>query len=298
MNIDMQSSFLGPSVPDLSYLVQNGSLVPDGAQVFRELIYSYYTLYGRKFPWRATDNPYNIFVSEIMLQQTQTYRVEPIYELFIKELPDFHSLAAASNREVIRLWQGLGYNRRALNVQKTAQRIIDQYDGQFPNDPKIAVSFPGIGPATAASICVFAFNRPTVFIETNIRAVFIHLFFGHQLQVHDKDIVPLVEQTVDGPNCRHWYYALMDYGVMLKKLYKNPARKSAHYAVQSKFEGSHRQVRGHILRLLSQCSKLSSDQLLSLLQKDLNCAQEKAIAALEQLCAENLVRQRDGYYFL
>jgi A/G-specific adenine glycosylase len=185
-----------------------------------------------------------------MLQQTQTQRVVEKYEAFIRHFPDFVSLDKASLQEVLTQWQGLGYNRRAIALKKCAEVVIREYRGRLPSSVDELIKLPGIGKATASSIRVFAFNKPAVFIETNIRAVFIHFFFRESDRVSDADILPLVEQTLDASNPREWYSALMDYGVMLKKTFQNPARKSMHHKKQSRFEGSNRQLRGRILKTL------------------------------------------------
>lgn len=192
-------------------------LKPDEVTSFQEMIWNFYHLAGRSFPWRNVNDPYRVMISEIMLQQTQTYRVLPKYEQFIHEFSSFHSLAAASLRDVLSVWQGLGYNRRGKLLHEASQIIVTTYGGRLPDDQHVLVTLPGIGPATAASVSSFAFNKPTVFIETNIRSVFIHSFFSNEEKVSDRQIMPLVAQTLDHRNPREWYYALMDYGVMLKK---------------------------------------------------------------------------------
>ncbi len=217
---------------------------------FQKTIYSYYCAHRRDFPWRNTTDPYRIFVSEVMLQQTQAERVVPKYEAFIKKFPNFKKLSQAPTREVLSAWQGLGYNRRALALQKSAQIVVENYKGTLPDAPLVLDALPGIGVHTAGSIAAFAYNHPSVFIETNIRSVFIHFFFNDRGDVSDKELVPLVEKMLDQDNPREWYFALMDYGVMLKKTLGNPSRRSKHHAKQSKFIGSRRQVRGQILKLL------------------------------------------------
>lgn len=267
----------------------NNLLTDAGVLTFRQLIYDYYAANKREFVWRWTHDPYHIVVSEIMLQQTQTSRVVEKYLQFITALPTFEALAHASQREVLTLWSGLGYNRRGLALQGIAQRVVAEFHGQLPADPVLLQTFKGIGPNTAGSICAFAFNMPVVFIETNIRALFIHTFFKDRPdKVHDKELLPLIAQTVDTGNAREWYYALMDYGVMLKKQFKNPSRKSASHARQSTFEGSERQIRGMIIKLLTQFSALSFEQLIELIQKEPRRIERN----LEDLCAENLVRKR------
>ena len=236
---------------------------------FKKIIWNYYRTQGRLFDWRHVDDPYKVFISEVMLQQTQTVRVAQKYPLFISVFPDFKTLAQASLKEVLLQWQGLGYNRRGMYLQRAAQIIMQEHAGLFPNDPQILIKLPGVGKATAASICAFAFNTPTIFIETNIRAVFIHFFFADKDSVHDHEIMPLLEASLDKEYSRDWYYALMDYGVMLKKTLVNPSRKSKHHAKQSKFEGSDRQIRGMILRILTQQqAPILSEVLIALTKKD------------------------------
>ncbi len=258
---------------------------------FRKFIWDFYHNQGRSFAWRNSEsfvsssgvmadnssgtmaehvNPYHVVVSEIMLQQTQTYRVEPKYEQFIELFPDFETLACAPLRSVLSAWQGLGYNRRGKYLQQIAQKVVVDFNGVLPDDPNVLETFPGIGKGTAGSICAFAFNKPTIFIETNIRTVFIHSFFQNQDTVHDKELLPLIAQTVDIDNPREWYYALMDYGVHLKKLHANPSRKSKHHSKQSKFEGSDRQIRGMIIKMLTEHPSLDHGQLFTFITKDLS----------------------------
>ena len=228
---------------------------------FKKLIWDYYREHQRVFAWRKTTDPYAILVSEIMLQQTQTDRVAKKFPEFLKIFPTFTALAPAPLADVLRAWQGLGYNRRAIALQKIAVRVLSEFGGHLPNNPEMLETFPGIGPNTAGSICAFAFNEPTVFIETNIRTVFLHHFFPEADEVHDRQLLPLIEQTLDRKNPREWYYALMDYGVQLKKLHKNPSRRSAHHTKQSKFVGSDRQVRGAIIRHLVNKQHITLNQI-------------------------------------
>lgn len=230
---------------------------------FRRLIWQHYRAHGRAMPWRTTQDPYAILISECMLQQTQVDRVIRKYAAFMAQFPDFGVLARSPLRDVLAAWQGLGYNRRALWLHRLAKTILAQYEGVLPDDPMILRTLPGIGPGTAGAIAAFAFHTPTVFIETNIRRVFIHFFFSNPKKskrrrsgatigtgmagVGDTEILSLVERTVSRKNPREWYYALMDYGAMLGQRRDNPNRRSKHYAVQPRFEGSRRQLRGKIL---------------------------------------------------
>ena len=230
---------------------------------FKEFIWDFYHKNKRDFAWRNTDNPYYILVSEIMLQQTQTHRVINKYEEFIAAFPTVESLAAASLRDVLHVWQGLGYYRRARFLHQSAQKVVTEYAGMLPQDPKLLQTFPGIGPNTAGSVCAFAFNAPTLFIETNIRAVYIHSFFRDKTGVTDKELLPLIAATLDYDNPREWYYALMDYGVFLKLNTTNPSRKSVHHVKQSKFEGSDRQIRAKILKHIVKNEKVSHQNILA-----------------------------------
>jgi len=281
---------------------------------FQKSIYDYYTIFGRPFPWRETTEPYHIFVSEVMLQQTQTSRVVAKYLAFIQKFPDFKTLANASQYDLLQVWQGLGYNRRALALQKSARLIIEKYEGVLPESPEELITLPGIGPATAASIAAFAFNSPTVFVETNIRVVFFHFFFQEKESVHDNEILDLVAQTVTRglsvvtQNPRTWYYALMDYGVMLKAQGINPLKKSKHYTKQSAFQGSDRQIRGAILKVLLSNREQTVEQVTTTLQKKLpqkSSDKKKATnfpqrveRIVAQLLDESFVAYEDNYLII
>ncbi len=230
---------------------------------FQKKIYTYYREHKRTLPWRNTTNPYRILVSEVMLQQTQSSRVIPKYKAFLEAFPNARVLAESSVRDVLSLWQGLGYNRRALLLKCTAEAIITKHKGRFPKTFNELVALPGIGPYTASALMAFAYNTPTVMIETNIRAVFIHFFFPKSKKVPDAKLLPLIEKYMDRENPRGWYNALMDYGAMLKATVPNPSRKSKHHTKQSKFNGSMRQVRGAIIRLYTENPKISQSRLVS-----------------------------------
>jgi len=237
--------------PDYSKRYQQKGMTADVILDFQEFVFSFYEKNGRHdMEWRHTTDPYRIIVSEIMLQQTQVPRVAQIYPEFISKFPDAKSLADAAESEVLAAWQGMGYNRRALNLQKLCRIIINECNGKFPLNPEELVKLPGIGPATSCSISAFAYNSPVVFIETNIRRVILHLFFRDKEDIDDSSIYPIVEASLPRERSREWYWALMDLGTEMKKTIPNPNRKSKHYVKQSKFEGSNRQIRGDILKKL------------------------------------------------
>ncbi|MDR1626936.1 MAG: A/G-specific adenine glycosylase [Spirochaetia bacterium] len=269
----------------------------DRVSRFKTLIRTHYRRFGRSFPWRETRDPYGICVSEIMLQQTQTERVLKKYPPFIAAFPSFESLAAARLGDVLALWQGLGYNRRAKALREIAVAVCADFGGVLPGAPDILRGFPGIGPATAGSLAAFAYNKPSVFIETNIRRVFLHFFFEGRENVHDREILPLVEASLDKKNPRTWYYGLMDYGVYLKTLYPNANKRSAHYAPQSRFENSNRQVRGAIIKALTQTSG-KKDRYLSLeeLTRKTGFGYGRVKKAAEALAAEDMVAEKEERY--
>ncbi|MEJ5330065.1 MAG: A/G-specific adenine glycosylase [Desulfobaccales bacterium] len=233
---------------------------------FRREIYRHYALHGRRLPWRETRDPYAIWVSEIMLQQTPVARVLPRYPVFLAAFPDFAALHRAPLSRVLAVWQGLGYPRRALALKETAGRVLIDHGGRLPQEPEELQQLPGIGPATAGAVCAFAFEVPVAFIETNIRRVFRHFFFSREAEVPDRELLPLVARTLDRRRVREWYYALMDYGVWLKKqgvAGNGPAKRQAPYG------GSDRQVRGEILRALLATPGLTPEELAAALGRDL-----------------------------
>ena len=236
-------------------------------------------------PWRQTTDPYKIFISEVMLQQTQVDRVIPKFESFIQKFPTIQHLASAEFKDVLLQWSGLGYNRRALWLHQAAKEVTEKYSGIIPDSIEKLTQLKGVGHNTAAAICAYAFNRPVNYIETNIRAVFIHHFFQDRDDVHDKELLPLVEEYVDKIHPREWYWALMDYGVYLKKLHKNPARMSKHHIKQSTFEGSNRQLRGRILKLLLEEGAVS----LGMVAERFPTKEAKVEDVFEDLVNEGLV---------
>ena len=244
-----------------SFALKNKTFSPFLFDSFRRSIHEFYLHNKREFSWRNAITPYRIVVSEIMLQQTQTQRVEQKFDFFLQHFPDFESLACAELSDVLRVWVGLGYNRRARVLHAIAQQVVKEWGGKLPSDVVLLETLYGIGPATAASIVAFAFNKPTIFIETNIRAVFLHIFFNNEESISDVFLMPLVEAALDVNSPREWYYALMDYGVIIKKIYENPAKRSKHYVQQPKFEGSDRQIRGGIVKLAARTKMVTVDQI-------------------------------------
>jgi A/G-specific adenine glycosylase len=273
----------------------SGDGVPSpGISEFQQMVMSYYGQHGRDMAWRHTSDPYQILVSEIMLQQTQVERVTQKFPEFIETFPDFTALAAASLADVLTAWQGLGYNRRAVSLQKCAVKILTEYHGILPADVDKLATFPGIGRATASSIAAFAFNMPVIFIETNIRRVFIHFFFSGSETVNDSEILPLVERALYRPNPRGWYWALMDLGSALRKTVSNPNRRSAHYTRQSSFEGSDRKIRGIILKILLKEQVLEEEEFVIRLAED----RARVLRILAVLETEGFIQRQGSGYLL
>jgi A/G-specific adenine glycosylase len=274
----------GPVIPQLQR--------PPPIREFQKAVLAYYRAHGRDLAWRHTTDPYRILVSEIMLQQTRVERVAVKYPLFTGRFPDFSSLASAPLPDVLLAWQGMGYNRRAISLQKCARRVVDEYNGTLPHNPDILETFPGIGRATAASIGAFAFNLPVVFIETNIRRVFIHYFFGDSGTVSDAEIIPHAKKALWQKDPRTWYNALMDLGTDLMMNVENPNRRSRQYTKQAPFGGSDRKIRGAVIRLLLADGELDEETIIRKLAEN----RDRVVRILEDLGNEGfLLRSGSGY---
>lgn len=220
----------------------------------------------RDFPWRNVDDAYAVLVSEVMLQQTQVKRVLGRWERFLEKFPTPDALAAASTSDVVGEWQGLGYNRRALALKRACEICSQDFGGKLPETVDELMALPGIGPATAAGVVAFAYNKRAMYLETNVRTVFLHEVFPDEEGIRDKQLEPLVRATCPADNPRSWYYALLDYGAHLKTTFGNASRRSAHYTRQSTFEGSRRQKRAEVVRIvLAAEGAISLDEVHSLL---------------------------------
>jgi A/G-specific adenine glycosylase len=251
-------------------------------------------MHGRDLPWRKRVNPYRVLVSEIMLQQTQVERVIEKYREFLAAFPDFSCLANAPTAKLLRMWSGMGYNRRALALKALARKVVEEHNGRLPSDMEKLLALPGIGKYTAGAVMAFAFNKPIMFMDTNIRRVYLHEFFRDRHGVLDDELLPLIGRTMDAVNPRKWYNALMDYGTMLKKEHANPNRRSAHYVRQSPFENSNRQVRGRIVKVLVAGAPLNAAQIV----KQTGMDKERVKKNLIRLCEEGFIKKQGRAYTL
>ena len=259
---------------------------------FRSFVYAHASENPRSYPWRETCDPWEILVSEVMLQQTQTKRVASRFASFTARYPIPLALAESSVEELLGLWKGLGYNRRGLNLKRCAERIVSDHEGRVPNDQEALEALPGIGPYTASAVRAFAFSEPVVLIETNIRRLFLYVFFKDREDVHDREILIRIEEALDRSDPKAWYAALMDLGSDLARHVENPNRKSRHYTKQSRFEGSDRQIRGRILDVLLTGTKDESELTA------LPFERTRITAQLEALEREGFITPHEGVWRL
>jgi len=267
------------------------SISDNKISVFQQKIWDFYKKNKRAFAWRETTDPYKILLSEIMLQQTQTTRVKEKYKEFLEKFPTVKDLASASLENVLKTWIGMGYNRRARYLYDAAKMVTIKYNGIIPKTVEELDELPGIGFATASAIATFAYNVPVVFIETNIRRVFIHSFFNDRVGVEDAELMPIIERALNSDKSRDWYYALMDYGAYLGKLKDNPNKKSKHYSLQSPFIGSDRQIRGKILKLLL-LKNYSKEKLIKILDVE----SDRLVSILNKLVKDKMIKKNSKSY--
>jgi len=240
---------------------QEHRLSPETAAGFRTLVYERALSCRRDLPWRNTRDPYAILVSELMLQQTQVVRVIAKFESWMQRFPDADSLAFARQEEVLSLWSGLGYNRRALALHRAAAMLVTEYGSAVPRDEAALLKLPGVGVYTARAVLAFAFDIPSAFLETNIRTVLLRHFFPGEEGVKDAELFGVAEIVLDREQPRVWYNALMDYGVALKKEEGNHSARAAGYRKQEAFSTSFRRVRGEVLRRVLARSPLKLSEL-------------------------------------
>lgn len=276
------------------------------AQRVSEIIWEYWKEHGRHdLPWRKTTDPYKILVSEVMLQQTQVERVIPYYKNFLKQYPNVKTLAEAPLSEVLKLWQGLGYNRRAKMLHEAVKYILSHqpvYTASentrlnlvFPGSAAELEKLPGVGSYTAGAVAAFAYNHDEIFIETNIRTVVTHHVFPGEEQVSDAQVREVLEKMHPKGSAREWYAALMDYGAHLKRSGVRINARAKGYTKQSMFTGSAREARGAVVRCLS-AGSASKQQLLKLLPAE---RKEQLEEQLTKLLREGLIEKTGRSYCL
>lgn len=284
---------------------------------------AWFAAHGRDLPWRHTRDPYRILVSELMLQQTQVERVIPKYHAFLAQFPDVHALAAAPTSAVITAWQGLGYNRRAVYLQRTAQAVVSQYGGEFPRDVAALKALPGIGAYTSGAIACFAFEQDVAFLDTNIRRVVIRLWSDpHQPIPNEQELTALAASQVPAGQGWAWNQAIMELGAVIctAKSPKCPlcplrsdcadyaARRAADMALaplptpaprrvaerkDAPFVGSNRHIRGRIIDALRVAPQTHAALRAMLATHGINCDEHKFTTIIAGLIRDQLVVQ-DG----
>lgn len=190
-------------------------MIDNLSDIQREIL-DWFDAHRRDLPWRHTRDPYAIMVSEIMLQQTQVDRVLPYWHAWMKRWPTVDDLAAAPVAEVIRAWKGLGYNRRAVNLQRAAQAVVDR-GGSFPESVEGLLELPGIGPYTAGAIACFAFEQDVAFIDTNMRRVLHRILVGVDVPkptISDKEVLAIAGEVMPAGNGWTWNQAIMEFGAI------------------------------------------------------------------------------------
>ncbi len=280
------------AIEDVRTVVAAEGVSGRAVERFRAVVFSYHATPGRTMPWRETCDPYEVLVSEVMLQQTQVARVMERYPRFLDAFFDVGALARAPLSEVLGLWRGLGYNRRAVALHAAAAAIVDDHGGRIPDDVDVLQQLPGVGPATAAGVAAFAYGRPSVYVETNVRTVVLHCLMPDATDVPETRVRELVALTLDERDPRTWYYALMDLGAELKRRHPNPSRRSRGHRAQGPFEGSNRQLRGRTLRAVLDGGVLTPDELAG----RLSVTEIEAVRVLSELAGEGFIVEEEGSY--
>ncbi len=224
---------------------------------FQDSILEWYRVYGRELPWRGDSDPYHILVSEVMLQQTQVDRVIPKYIAFLERFPALKALAEASTADVLRQWKGLGYNRRALNLKRAAEAVMERHAGDLPKSVGELEKLPGIGRYTAHAVACFAFGAQVPVVDTNVRRV-LSDWIGRELS--DSETWAVAQHLMPVGNANDWNQALMDYGALVKRATPRHTVKPA-----EPFATSNRFWRGRIIDALREQHTLTVEGLLGAL---------------------------------
>lgn len=257
-------------------------------KTFQEKILSWYGINKRDLPWRRTRNPYHILISEVMAQQTQLRRVIPKYLGWLERFPTIERLAAASSRDVLTMWSGLGYNRRALYLQEAAKEIVETFQEKFPKEIETLKKLPGIGEYTANAIACFAFDEQVAVVDTNVKKVILtQILKEPQATMSDKEIYYIARQLLPVGLAYEWNQALMDYATAQLKKEKVPIPKQSH------FKTSDRYYRGQIVKLLIKHHQLQRQHVFNLLDKQKDFSYERFESIVNGLKKDRLLMQRD-----
>lgn len=274
--------------------------------------------HGRSFPWRDHRDPYATLVAEVMLQQTQTGRVIPSYEAFLGAFPTVRDLAHAPAMDVIRAWKGLGYNRRAVNLQRAAYAIEHDFGGEFPSAPAVLRTLPGVGEYSANAIACFAFNRDIPVVDVNVQRVLARVVLGADGDAVRPAVVRrLAAEWLPAGEAYRWNQALMDVGATLCRIEtplctRCPLRAACRFRASGPpsranaptkrnkpepFEGSRRQKRGSIVDALRAAAV--SGVTMSALAKGIHHEPPGRdltwlVELLEGLEADGLIRMSDA----
>ena len=248
---------------------------------FQKKVMNWWAENARDLPWRRDPSPYNVLVSEIMLQQTQVSRVVLKFDEFMKEFQTIESLAKTNIKHLLKVWSGLGYNRRAIWLKEAAKQIVER--GEFPQSVKELQELKGIGPYTSRSVLIFAFNKDLAAVDTNIRRILIASGFADET-MSDRQLQPIAETVLLRGRSRDWHNALMDYGSLVltsSKTNISPVTK------QSCYEGSSRQVRGAVIRALTASDEIELENLMGLLDCEAN--ETELIKIINKLVSDGMV---------
>jgi A/G-specific adenine glycosylase len=254
---------------------------------FQDKVFSFYRQNRRELPWRQTTDPYKILLSELMLQQTQVSRVVKYYEHWVRKWPTIHDLASASRVEVLKTWMGLGYNTRAVNFHTAAQKIVNEFGGDVLKAMEQYTEIPGVGRYTAHAVQIFSTNADIVAVDTNIRRIFISEFHLSEA-ISDKELRVLAAHCLPHGRSREWHNALMDYGALHLTAKKTGIKAKTQ---QSPFEGSDRQVRAQIMKILLEHDASFTELKLSLSVETIRLKQ-----ILKKLLHERLIRRENNRY--
>jgi A/G-specific adenine glycosylase len=253
---------------------------------FQMKIMDWWKANTRNLPWRKDPSPYKVLVSEFMLQQTQVSRVIPKFDEFMESFPTIESLAKAETKQLLQVWSGLGYNRRAVWLKEAAKQIVESHG--FPQSLEELQKLKGVGPYTSRSVLIFAFNKDLAAVDTNIRRVLIAEGLATEA-MSEKQLQFIAEVVLLKGRSRDWHNALMDYGSQVM----TPSTTGiSPTSKQSCYEGSSRQVRGAIIRTLTGTSELGLEEIVKLLE--CNVRESELESIMTQLVKDGLVEVTDS----